>query len=163
MTHICVDKLTTTGSDNGLSPGRRQVIIWTTAGILIIGPLGTNFSEILIGIHTFSFKAMHLKMLSAKWRPFCLGRNMLKRPLGDSYWFWKHPSERHRMDIITAGLIESNQAKQGAWNHVSSSSKELYSESPILNLSSLWQISHPCRDAKKIIYQNRGKCLDKVK
>ena len=27
---------------------RRQAIIWTNAGILLIGPLGTNFSEILI-------------------------------------------------------------------------------------------------------------------
>ena len=70
VTHTCVGKLTTIGSDNGLSPGRRQAIIWTIAGILLIGPLGTNFSEILIGIQTFSFKKMHLKMLSAKWRPF---------------------------------------------------------------------------------------------
>ena len=69
----CVDKLTIIGSDNGLSPGRRQAIIWTNAGILLIGPLGTNSSEILIGIETFSFKKMHLKMSSAKWRPFCLG------------------------------------------------------------------------------------------
>ena len=35
--------------------GRRQAIIWTNAGILLIGPLGTNFSEILIEIHIFSF------------------------------------------------------------------------------------------------------------
>ena len=70
VTHICVGKLTTIGSDNGLSPGRRQAIIWTIAGILLIGPLGTNFSKILIGIQTFSFKKMHLKMSSAKWRPF---------------------------------------------------------------------------------------------
>ena len=61
VTHICVGKLTTIGSDNGLSPGRRQAIIWTNAGILLIGPLETNFSEILIGIQTFSFKKMHLK------------------------------------------------------------------------------------------------------
>ena len=73
MTHICVGKLTIIGSDNGLSPGRRQAIIWTNAGILLIGPLGTNFSEILIEIHIFSFKKMHLKMSSGKWRPFCLG------------------------------------------------------------------------------------------
>ena len=65
-----VGKSTTIGSDNGLSPGRRQAIIWTIAGILLIGPLGTNFSEIFIGIQTFSFKKMHLKMSSAKWRPF---------------------------------------------------------------------------------------------
>ena len=65
------------GSDNGLSPVRRQAIIWTNAGILLIGPLGTNFSEILIGIQTFSFKKLHLKTSSAKWRLFCLGLNEL--------------------------------------------------------------------------------------
>ena len=42
------------------SPGRRQAIIWTNAGILLIGPLGTNFCEILIGIQIFSFKKIHL-------------------------------------------------------------------------------------------------------
>ena len=36
VTHICASKLTTIGSDSGLSPGRRQVIIWTNAGILLI-------------------------------------------------------------------------------------------------------------------------------
>ena len=69
--------LTIIGSDNGLAPGWRQTIIWTNDGILSIGPLGTNFSEILIGIQTFSFKKMHLKMASAKWRPFCLSLNVL--------------------------------------------------------------------------------------
>ena len=78
VTHICVCKLTTTDSDNGLSPGRRQAIIWTNTGILLIWPLGTNFSEILIKIQTFSFTKMHLKISSAKWRPFCLGLNVLK-------------------------------------------------------------------------------------
>ena len=34
--HICVNKLIIIGSDNGLSPGRRQAIIWTNAGILLI-------------------------------------------------------------------------------------------------------------------------------
>ena len=72
VTHICVSKLTTIGSDNGLSPGRRQAIIWTNDGILLIRTLGTNFSEILGKIHSFSFKKMYLKM-SAKLRLFCLG------------------------------------------------------------------------------------------
>ena len=75
--HICVSKITIIGSDNGLSPGRRQAIIWTSVGILLIGPLGTNFSEILIKIYTFSFKKRHLKMSSGKWRAFCLGLNVL--------------------------------------------------------------------------------------
>ena len=73
---ICVGKLIIIGSGNGLAPERRQTIIWTNAGTLLIGPLGTNLSEILIGIQTFLFKNMHLKMLSAKWRPFCLGLNV---------------------------------------------------------------------------------------
>ena len=34
MTHICVSKLNIIGSDNGLSPGLRQAIIWTNADIL---------------------------------------------------------------------------------------------------------------------------------
>ena len=77
VTHICVGKLTITGSDNGLSPDRRQAIIRTNAGLLLIGPLGTNFNEILIEILTFSFKKMHFKVSSAKWRLFCLGLNEL--------------------------------------------------------------------------------------
>ena len=77
VTHICVSKLTLFGSDNGLSPDRCQAIIWTNAGLLLIGPLGTNLSEILIEILTFSFQKMHLKVLSAKRRPFCLGLNVL--------------------------------------------------------------------------------------
>ena len=77
VTHICVSKLTIIGSDNGLSPGRRQSIIWTNAGILLIRTLGTNFSEILGKIHSFSFSKMHLKMSSAKWRLFGLGLNEL--------------------------------------------------------------------------------------
>ena len=68
------------GSDNGLSPGRRQAIIWTNAGILLTGTLGTNFREILIEIRIFSFKKMGLKVSSAKWRPFCLGLNVLSFP-----------------------------------------------------------------------------------
>ena len=77
VTHICVNKLTIIGSDNGLSPGRHQAIIWTNAEILLIGPVGTKLSEILIEIHTFSFKKMHLKMSSGKWWPFCPGLNVL--------------------------------------------------------------------------------------
>ena len=77
VTHICVGKLTITGSDNDLSPGRRYSIIRTNVGILLIGPVGTNFNENSIGIQTFPFKKMELKMSSAKCRPFCLGVNVL--------------------------------------------------------------------------------------
>ena len=66
--HICISKQTITGSDNSLSLGCCQAIIWTNSGILLIGPSGTNFSEILIEIHTFVFRKMHLKMSSRKWQ-----------------------------------------------------------------------------------------------
>ena len=52
MTHIYVSKLNIIGSDNGLSHIRRQAIIWTNAGVLLITP----FNEILIEIHIFLFK-----------------------------------------------------------------------------------------------------------
>ena len=77
LTHTCVSKLTVVGSDNDLSPGRDQTIIWTSAGILLTGPLGTNFSEILIEINIFSFKEMHLKISPGNWQPFCLGHSVL--------------------------------------------------------------------------------------
>ena len=77
VTHICVSKLTIIGSDNGLAPSRRQAIIWTNDGLFLIGPLGTNFSEIVIEIVTFSFTKMRLNVSSAKWRPRRLGLNVL--------------------------------------------------------------------------------------
>ena len=98
VTHICVSKLTIIVSDNGLSPGRRQAIIWTNDGILLTEPLGTKFSEILIGIQTFSFKKMRLKMSSAKWRPFCLGLNDLTlthQEISKLRWLTWMPSASH--------------------------------------------------------------------
>ena len=64
-------------SNNGLLPGQCQAIIWTNTGILLIQTLGTNFSEILSEIHTFSLKKLHLKMWPAKWRLFHLSLNEL--------------------------------------------------------------------------------------
>ena len=77
MTHICVGNVTIIGADNGLPPSRRQAIIWTNAGILLMEPLGSSFSEILIEILKVSFKKMRFKVSSAKWRPFCLSLNVL--------------------------------------------------------------------------------------
>ena len=61
VTRIFVSKVTTIGSDNGLSPGRLQTVIWTSDGILLIEPFGTNFREILIEIYMFSLKEYILK------------------------------------------------------------------------------------------------------
>ena len=62
---------TVIGSHNGVLPG------WANAGILLMEPLGTNHSEMIMEIHTFSFKKMHLKIPSGKCRPFCLGLNVI--------------------------------------------------------------------------------------
>ena len=79
VTHICVSNIIIIGSDNGLSSGRCQAIIWTKCwDILLIGPLGINFSEILIEINNFLFKKMHLNKSSAKWLLFLLDLNELK-------------------------------------------------------------------------------------
>ena len=81
VTHIhdiYISNLAIVDSVNGLWPNQCQAIFWTNAGMLSIWPLGTNFSEILIEILTFSFKKIHLKVSSAKWRPFCLGLSVLK-------------------------------------------------------------------------------------
>ena len=71
------DVTVTIGSDDGLTPGRRQAIIWTNAVKLLFGPTGTNFSGISIEIYTFSFNKWPSEMSSGKCRPFCLGLNVL--------------------------------------------------------------------------------------
>ena len=76
MTHICVSELTIIGSDNGLSPGRRQAIIQNNARLLLIEPLGTNFSEISIGIPNIFIQENALEhvvceMASILSRPQC--------------------------------------------------------------------------------------------
>ena len=48
--HIWVDDLTIIGSDYGLLAIRLQAIIRINAGIFLIEPLWTNFSEIIIEI-----------------------------------------------------------------------------------------------------------------
>ena len=90
--HICVVELTVIGSDDGLSPGRRQAIIWTDVGISLTGPLGTNFIVILIRIQTFSFKKaledIVCEMASILSRPQCVDKKSLVLPLTCACWTW---------------------------------------------------------------------------
>ena len=67
---MCASKLTIIRSYNGLSPGQHQVII--SAGILLVGPLGTNFSEILILIYIFSFENIVWKVAAILSQPQCV-------------------------------------------------------------------------------------------
>ena len=113
--HIWISKLTITGPDNDLGPTRQQVIIWTNDGILFIGPLGTNFNEILIKIHTFSFKKMHLNMSSGKRQPSCLCLNVLMSLWGRQSMRqlirsvrWLAPGSREQEEAIRQGFRHAN-------------------------------------------------------
>ena len=119
VTRICVIKLTIIGSDNGLSPGQRQAIIWINDGMLLIWPLRTQFSEILIKIHIFSFMKMLLKMSFGKKgdhfsRHQCVNSMLLSLV---SILFW-HTMCRNRMFTITMcpyGVIIWNVPRGVMW------------------------------------------------
>ena len=71
--HICISKLAIVGSDNGLSPDQRQAIIWTNAGILLIGPLGTNLNQnSYIFIRENAFENVIWKMAAILSRRQCV-------------------------------------------------------------------------------------------
>ena len=78
VTHICISKLTIIGSDNGLSPGRRKAIIWTNAGILLIGPWATDFNEIFIKMKQFSFLKNAFENVVWKTAAIYFGLNVLR-------------------------------------------------------------------------------------
>ena len=88
MTHICVGNLTIIGPDNGLSPGRRPAIIWTNAGILLIGPcwrntLQWNFNrKSSIFIQENALEHVVCEMTSILSRPQCAkSTKMLTAPI----------------------------------------------------------------------------------
>ena len=85
VSHTWVDHLTIIGSDNVLSPGRHQTIIWTSAGILLTGLLKTNVSEILFEIQTFPLTKIHLKISYAKCPPFCPCLHVLINNISNEY------------------------------------------------------------------------------
>ena len=129
VTHIGVITLIIIGSDNGLSPSRRQAIIWTDDRILLIRTFRTYFSEIVSEIHTFSFKKMHFKMSSGKWRPPCLGLNVLRRidspPCLLCMYIYKHETNTVRMMV---------RSKPTTWEcmHVNRT-LDIYQDSVLLN------------------------------
>ena len=71
------------GQNEAYMLGRYQTIIWTNAGIVLIRTSGTNFNEIWSEIHIFTYKKLHLKLSSAKWRSFCFDLNILINLPGD--------------------------------------------------------------------------------
>ena len=101
--HILISKLTIIGSDNGLSPGQRQAIIWIDAGILLIHPLIINFSEILRQSQRFFYQTkienVVCEMAAILSPPQCVNGEISKRifskphPDGScshGYTWWRH-------------------------------------------------------------------------
>ena len=85
VTHICVSKLTIIGSDNGLSPGRRQAIIWTNAGILLI--LKRNSG---IFIQDNAFENVVCEIASILSRPQCVKTS---HDIVSCTWYWHWHAE----------------------------------------------------------------------
>ena len=77
MTHLCVSKLTSIASNNGLSPGRQQAIIWNNAGNFVNWTLRNklqwNFnrnSHIFIEENTFENVVCEMSVILS--RPQCV-------------------------------------------------------------------------------------------
>ena len=109
-THICVSKLTIIVSDNGLSPGRRQAIIWSNAGLLLTGPLGTNFSEILIEIQENAFENV-CERASIQSRPQWVKRGKYVSPVRAVNISYEFKFERHYfVKFEQKGFASSNRS-----------------------------------------------------
>ena len=82
-------------------PGRRQAIIWSNAGILSIGPLGTNFSEIVIKIHwKNAFENVFCEKATILSGPQCVKWYVYPCRSGLIHWYWNnHTSEVTLKDV----------------------------------------------------------------
>ena len=121
--HICASKLPFTGPDNGLSPSRRQTIIWTNAGILLIRPSATNFCEISIKIKKSFIHDNAL--LSAKWRLFCVGLNvwMISITFPLISWYYSNGQQDLSSRVIQGVkfnmvVVHVSSIYHGEWNRV---------------------------------------------
>ena len=156
VTLICVSELIIIRSDNGLAPGRCQDIIRTKAVMLLIGPLETNFGEILIGIQIFVFKKMYLKMSSAKWRPFCFGFNSLK-PCGAYIRQWPESS---LVQVMSCGLLSTPTNYLSQIGHIfSQTSRDLilwYLLKTTKKVNVTWKIAPVCFRVHLVNPRNLG-------
>ena len=100
MTHDCA-LLAIVGCDKGLLPSRLHAIIWTNHGLCLLGPLGTNFSEIRIKIPESLYKKISSKMLFAKLRLFYFDCIMLRPHIWEcSVWQRYNMTRPHRLTIL---------------------------------------------------------------
>ena len=115
---VCVDILTIIGSDNGLSPGQRQAIIWTNDRILSIRPLGIRNSYIFI--QEYAFEKVFCKMGVILSQPQCVNFIVSNVPVSTSvgtamtsplhyiHWYSKGLMLVDWFNVITPTGIQSN-------------------------------------------------------
>ena len=107
VAHICVIELKAIiGLHNDLSHNWRQAITWTNAGMLLIGPWGTNFNDIFYNIQPFSFRKICLKISSWNWQPFCLILNVLRSILKLSQCQIKPNHNKTQQGTLSARLTK---------------------------------------------------------
>ena len=99
VTHICISKLNHHGSGNGLSPDRRQTIIWTNDGLLLNGPLGKITVEFELRSIYFHPKHRVWIFRLGKSRPFCLSLNVLISPIS---YVYMRCDRQHNCDVTDA-------------------------------------------------------------
>ena len=112
-THICVSNLAIIGSDNGLSPGWRQAIIWSNAGNIVNWTLGNqlqwNFNQNSnIFIHENGFESVVCEMAAILSRPQCV--DTLKPEKWQPYCEWHAFHNVIRINKITNFLARSIRA-----------------------------------------------------
>ena len=92
-------------SNNGLSPGRHQTIIWINSGPLLIGPLHTF--QWKLKKNTIFIQKTNLKLSSTKYRSFCASLNALMKKSDLQCWRWmkKSASCRSPTEAILTRLV----------------------------------------------------------
>ena len=106
VTHICVSKLTIIGSDNGLSPDRRQAITWTNAGLLfwtLRNKLQWNLNRnSKIFIQENAFECVVCETAAILSRPQCVNKLMTTAWHGNTFRISGHVWD-HRRILLTNG------------------------------------------------------------
>ena len=101
VTHVCVANLNIIFSCDGLSLSRRQAIIRTNAGIVIIVTLGTNCSEILIKfkyLFEIFFENIVFETLSISYWPQRVKNTFVWH---NNYWFMFLLLTNHFPSVLT--------------------------------------------------------------
>ena len=95
MTHICVSKLITIGSNNGLLPGQHKIIIWTNAGTSLSAPYKPQWNlnrNLCIFMHKNAFQNAVRKFVAILSQPQSVNRKWtlnITKPIPDDVVLFK--------------------------------------------------------------------------